>query len=214
MGDQLARLVLACAGVPIVGCGGAAPAPSGASNPVAASAAASSVRSIDWMNREYTFGEAEAYRVVNGEFNYGIDENGDEHPATYQPPNPDSYVEHGYFSVSAPEFADLTGDGAEEAILVMHSSTGGTERFTGIEVFSSKAGTGVSIGGIPGGDRGDGGIAGVTVDGATIVVERYLSLEGDGACCPSKLQRERWTWNGSSFVEDEKARIVEDNPDV
>jgi hypothetical protein len=37
-----------------------------------------------------------------------------------------------------------------------------------------------------------------------------MSMEGDGACCPSKLQHERWSWDGKAFVEDEKARTLSD----
>ena len=69
----------------------------------------------------------------------------------------------------------------------------------------------VVIGGIPGGDRGDGGIYDVNVEGGLAIVKRLHSLDEDGACCPSKVQVEHWRWDGSRFVEDESARTMIDN---
>ena len=45
-----------------------------------------------------------------------------------------------------------------------------------------------------------------------MLVDRMMSQEGDGACCPSKLQQERWAWKGGAFVEDEAARRLVDMP--
>ena len=71
----------------------------------------------------------------------------------------------------------------------------------------------VLIGSIPGGDRGDGGLANVSVEGNALIVDRNRLGEEDGACCPSKLVREVWHWDGTGFTEDESARQTMANPD-
>lgn len=148
------------------------------------------IRGIDWMNRTYVQGDAR-YTVVGGQIETEL---------------PDDL--HGFFSVTPPVFGDLTGDGADEAVIITLEHLGGTGMFTSVDVYGLVGGTEVVIGTIPGGDRGDGGIADVQIDGAAVTVDRYLSVEGDGTCCPSQLQHERWTWDGTAFVEDEAARTV------
>ena len=198
--------------VALPACGAPARAPSPLRNDTATVASAGpSIRSIDWMNRVYTSGAGgQPYQVENGEYEYAYDEDGNLVAPDYQPADPDAFVERGYFSVTPPEFGDLTGDGAEEAVIVTLESTGGTGRFSGIDVYTMQGGKEVVLGGIPGGDRGDGGIAGVRIEGGVVVVDRMKSLDTDGACCPSRLVHERWTWNGAAFVEDEAARSEDD----
>ena len=58
----------------------------------------------------------------------------------------------------------------------------------------------------PGGDRGDGGVRGVTLDGNAVIVERNELAEGDGVCCASAARRERWVWRNGEMTEDENAR--------
>jgi len=148
------------------------------------------IRAIDWMNRTYVQGDAR-YTVAGGQVETELADD-----------------LHGFFSVTPPVFGDLTGDGAEEVVIITLEHLGGTGMFTSVDVYGMVEGAEAVIGTIPGGDRGDGGIADVQIDGNAVAVDRYLSLEGDGACCPSQLQHERWTWDGTTFVENEAARTV------
>lgn len=194
-------------------CGGGATRPPttiGNSDTAAAGNAGKTVRDVDWMNRTYDSGDMGPVAVVNGEYEFAFDENGNQVAPDHEPANPDAYIERGSFSVSPPTYGDVDGDGREEAILVTHFHGGGTGRFSGIDVWTMKDGKETLLGGIPGGDRGDGGIANVTVDGKVVVVDRMMSMEDDGACCPSKVQIERWSWDGKAFIEDEAARKLED----
>jgi hypothetical protein len=170
----------------------------------------SPIRAIDWMNRTYQTGDAE-YTVSAGTFEYAYDEEGNIVAADYQPADPDGYVERGFFSVTEPVYADVDGDGIEEAVIILLENTGGTGMFSGIDVYTLRDGKETVLGGIPGGDRGDGGISDVRVEGQVVIVERFMSQDGDGACCPSKLQTERWRWDGKTFVEDEGARRLTDH---
>lgn len=164
-------------------------------------AATASIRSVDWANRTYENSDAGSITVKDGEADFAVD-----------PEDPEL---RGWFNVGSPSYGDVDGDGAEDAIVITSFNGGGTGTFTSGEVYVLRAGANqpVMLGSIPGGDRGDGGLSDIKIEGGKVLVERYLSTEDDGACCPSKLTREVWSWNGTTFVEDEGARQTVDNPD-
>ena len=112
----------------------------------------------------------------------------------------------GGFDVEPAVFADVDGDGADDAIVVSRIATGGTGRFSQVTVFAVRAGAAVVLAEIAGGDRGDGGIRRVAGERGAVIVERNVLAEGDGLCCPSAARRERWRWSGGALVEDEAAR--------
>ncbi len=204
-------LVPACSLLVLTACGGRAAAPTAVANHTTTTAGHLTVRAIDWQNRTYASGGAPGgYPVVDGEYAYAWDEDGKIVSADYQPKDPDAYVERGWFTVSPPVFGDVDGDGVEDALIVTVENTGGTGQFSMLEVYTIRGGQAVVLGAIPGGDRGDGGLSDVALEGRVIVVERMHSVDGDGACCPSKLQRERWRWTGAAFVEDVAARTLTD----
>lgn len=160
-----------------------------------------SIRSIDWANRTYTGGDTGSVTVKDGEAELEID--------------PEMPEMRGWFNVSSPSYGDVDGDGVEDAIVITTYNGGGTGNFTTGQVFALRPGASepVVIGEIPGGDRGDGGLNDITIEGGKILVERNLSTEDDGACCPSKLVKEVWHWDGHAFVEDVAASQTVDNPD-
>jgi hypothetical protein len=205
------RVAFAVFLVAAAACGGGTRAPTTVGNHSAAGAGGGlTVRSIDWLNRSYDSGDAGPVTVKDGVYEYAMDGEGNVVAPDYEPTDPDEYVERGSFEVGKPLFGDVDGDGAEEAVLVTYFNGGGTGRFTGVDVYAIRDGKEAVIGGIPGGDRGDGGIDDVKLEGKVILVSRMMSMEGDGACCPSKLQHERWSWDGKRFVEDEAARTLTD----
>lgn len=191
----LAPLVL------LVACGGSATtAPATGNTAGGGGTASAGVRSIDWQNRTYE-SEAGAVTVKDGEATLEID--------------PEMPEMNGWFQVGAPSYGDVNGDGIEDAILITAFNGGGTGTFTSGEVYTVLPGANepVLIGSIPGGDRGDGGLDDIKIEGGKIIVHRNLSQEDDGACCPSKLVREVWSWSGAAFAEDEAARQVMDHPE-
>ncbi len=182
----------------VAACGGHTKQP--ATGNAAGGAAGPSIRSIDWANRTYNNSDAGAVTVKDGEAMFDID-----------PEMPDV---RGWFNVSAPSYGDVDGDGVEDAVIITTYNGGGTGNFTTGEVYTMRAGAPepVKLGEIPGGDRGDGGLDGIAIEGGKLRVERNLSTEDDGTCCPSKLVREVWHWDGHAFVEDEAARQTVANP--
>ena len=152
----------------------------------------SEVRGIDWRNRTYVLDELGPVAVKNGE--------GELRRATDDDPV------GGTYTVGRPVFGDVNGDGVEDVIIASVLSTGGTGRFSDIRIYTMKDGKVVELAAIPGGDRGDGGIRRVAVEGSAVIVERNVLAEGDGACCASQARRERWVWRDGEITEDEAAR--------
>ena len=183
-----------------LGCHGATPAEAPIANRGAASAG-DEIRAIDWRNHTYHLDELGAVTVKNGEADLPLtDDNklaGSGAPALT-----------GGYHVEPPLFADIDGDGHEDAIISGVLSMGGTGHFSEVAIYAIRGGKPVQIGAIPGGDRGDGGISHVALDGSAILIDRNVLGEGDGLCCPSGSQRERWIWKHGEMVEDTTARQV------
>lgn len=196
---DLARLLapalgLACAA--LGACGrGAGDAPLGNRNPTAV--AATGVRAIDWRNRGYKIDGLGTVTVKDGQAEFAIDDEGKIVARGATP---------GSFRVEPALFADVDGDGVEDAIVLAVLGTGGTGQFSQVLVLTVRAGKVTELGGIPGGDRGDGGIRRVALDGNAVVVERNVLADGDGACCASTWRRERWVWKAGALAEDTAAR--------
>jgi hypothetical protein len=162
-----------------------------------AAAPATGVRAIDWRNRPYVLTGLGAVTVRDGRAEFALD---DEAKVSATGATPAS------FRVEPPLFADIDGDGTEDAVISQVLGTGGTGQFSSIAVYTLRGGQVVSLGEIPGGDRGDGGIRHVALTGSAVIVERNVLAEGDGACCASTWRRERWIWRGGELVEDAAAR--------
>jgi hypothetical protein len=162
-----------------------------------AAAPAAGVRAIDWRNRPYVLTGLGTVTVRDGRAEFALDDEGKVSATGATPAS---------FRVEPPLFADIDGDGTEDAVVSNILGTGGTGQFSSIAVYTVRGGQVVSLGEIPGGDRGDGGIRHAALDGHAVIVERNVLAEGDGACCASTWRRERWIWRGGQMVEDAAAR--------
>ena len=160
-----------------------------------------SVRMIDWQNYTYTLGNGLGeVTVTKGDADFSITEDGKIAAAGA------AAVGEGEYHVEPPLFADINGDGVEDAVISAVTSTGGTGRFSEVDIYTVHGSHVVDLATITGGDRGDGGIRNVSLDETAIVVERNVLAEGDGICCATKAQLERWTWKNGALVEDVAAR--------
>jgi len=157
------------------------------------------IRTIDWENRTYQLDELGPVTVHAGRAEFQISED-------------NRAVERGLasgsYTIAAPLFADVDHDGVDDAIIWSILASGGTGHFSDIQVYTLRAGTLAVLAEIPGGDRGDGGIRDVALDGTAVIVDRNVLAPGDGLCCPSAAQRERWTWQHGALVENVAARAA------
>ena len=129
------------------------------------------------------------------------------HAAQDGPPDPD-LMDPGT-DYGEPTFADVTGDGWDEAIFVEVWFSGASSMSTLVSVYSM----------LPGEHRprqihtfgsdprfelngGDTRVDLRTADANGLVLTRAVFTEDDAMCCPSSRRIETWRWNGRTFVED------------
>ncbi|MBC7976534.1 MAG: hypothetical protein H7138_16295, partial [Myxococcales bacterium] len=135
-----------------------------------AQASNAEIRAIDWQNHTYELDELGAVTVHAGHADFSIS---DDNKAV------EIGTGSGSFAVEPPLFADVNGDGVDDAIISGVLATGGTGHFSEIRIYTLRSGTLVVLAAIPGGDRGDGGIRRVALDGTAVIVERNVLVEGD-----------------------------------
>ena len=134
----------------------------------------SDVHSVDFKNFTYEpscAGETPTkVRVKNGEYSKETKQDG--------------YTDRFDFQVLAIEYGDVTGDGKDEAVILSNCNTGGTGQFSEGFVYTIRAGKPSLLARVPGGDRADGGLRSITVDGGDLVVEFNDPEKAAGAAVP------------------------------
>ncbi len=109
-------------------------------------------------------------------------------------------------------YDDLTGDGNEEAILIMGVVTGGSSIPNMIYIYTLHKGRPKLLWCFTTGDRADGGFKRIKSENGELVIElegKNKYIGGDlyaedetkqGDCCPTMYTRARYKWNGRRFV--------------
>lgn len=117
-------------------------------------------------------------------------------------------------SYVATKFLDLTGDGHDEAVVVLKVETGGSAIPQLAYVFTWKEGKPELLWPFRTGDRADGGLKDVRAENGELVVELYgqdrfllgqtetgkITGDEEQLCCPTYFTRTRYKWNGTSFL--------------
>ena len=96
---------------------------------------------------------------------------------------------------------DIDGDGAQEAVVVLWTSGGGTGEYTYVMVMARENGEIRNIGSALIGDR-------VTIKNGKIADKKIIldvlqAGENDPMCCPSMLATRTWSLQNGQLVEDE-----------
>lgn len=104
-------------------------------------------------------------------------------------------------------YGDLTGDGSEEAAVVLIFNLGGSAFWMDGQVFTLRNGRAVLLTKFNAGDRGHGSIRSVTVSNGLLVADFDIPWNGDASCCPSYFSVVKYGWNGRNMVEVEKIPI-------
>ena len=117
-------------------------------------------------------------------------------------------------SYVATKFFDVTGDGQDEAVVVLKVETGGSAVPQLVYVFSWKDGKPELIWPFRTGDRADGGLKDVRGENGEFVIELYgqdrfllgqietgkITGDIEQLCCPTFFTRTRYKWNGNAFL--------------
>ena len=155
------------------------------------------IRNVDFKNFTYDpscAGETTTkVRVKNGEYSKETHQNG--------------YTDRFYFNVLAVEYGDVTGDGKDEAVILTNCNTGGTGQFSEGFVYTLKGGRASLVGRVPGGDRADGGLRSIRVDGGLLVVEFNDPDKAAGACCPEGIVIQKYHIGPSGKLSEAGAAI-------
>jgi hypothetical protein len=110
-------------------------------------------------------------------------------------------------------YFDATGDGNDEAVVILKIETGGSAIPHLVYIYQWKNGGTELIWYFRTGDRADGGLKSIEAENGEVVVElfgqdRYILGELDTAkingdeeqiCCPTHWTRSRYKWNGNHF---------------
>jgi hypothetical protein len=122
-------------------------------------------------------------------------------------------------------YGDVTGDGVEEALVVVGGVTGGSAVPHWVFVYGAGP---RPLWSFETGDRSAGGLKEVYADGGMLVVELYgrnqvpgdpESLGADDgsntpACCPDSFTRTRYAWDGRAFVPRGAPEVLPYDPGV
>lgn len=112
------------------------------------------------------------------------------------------------------QFGDFTGDGAENALVILRIDTGGSSAPHLVYIFDWKDDKPELLWHFRTGDRANGGLKKVWAENGELWLElwskdRYLlgqietmKVEGDDAnlCCPNFYTRSHYAWNGKNFT--------------
>lgn len=114
----------------------------------------------------------------------------------------------------ATKFFDITGDGDDEAVVILKIETGGSAIPQIVHVFSWKDGRPELIWPFRTGDRADGGLKNIYAEHGEFVVELYgqdrfllgevetgrIGDDLEQICCPTHFTRSVYKWNGKNFL--------------
>lgn len=135
------------------------------------------------------------------------------------------------------KYGDATGDGIDEAFVIVKIETGGGGVPQIVYVYTLNDEKSELIWHFRSGDRADGGLKNITAENKQINIELYgqdryilgevetMRIDGDEEqlCCPTYFTRSRYKWNGSNFtiqgkretisIKDEAAPTIENMGD-
>ncbi len=109
------------------------------------------------------------------------------------------YVQYSGFTFQSVMYADLTGNGEEDAIVVLSYHTGGTQTTNYVYIYSPGAGEPKLLDFCYTGDRAYSGLYSVRAENGTLVFDLLDPTKASGDCCSSGYIETRYRWNGTRF---------------
>lgn len=96
-------------------------------------------------------------------------------------------------------YDDVTGDGEEEAMVVLSMVTGGSAIPHATYIYASQNSKLTLLWAFSTGDRAEGGLRRVYSDKGELVIERYSPVNSKGDCCPTLFTRVHYKWQDNQF---------------
>ena len=147
------------------------------------------IKSIDFANLAFpakpVTGERRTFQLHNGRYR--------------DPEDAGGRVTGVWLDLVDVEYADLTRDGNDDAIVVLDWVTGGSAMPTVVYVYAMRAGQPVMLWGFTTGDRADGGLRSVSAERGELVVEIFSPKGKTADCCPVAYVRTRYRWVRGAF---------------
>jgi hypothetical protein len=109
------------------------------------------------------------------------------------------YTQWEGFTLQSVEFADVTGEGKEDAIVVLKYLSGGTQKTHYVYIYSFDDGKPKLLAYFHSGDRAYSGLYKVYGENGKLVVELLDPEKRSGACCSSGFVRTRYKWRNGRF---------------
>jgi hypothetical protein len=94
---------------------------------------------------------------------------------------------------------DVTGDGIDNAVVVLRYNTGGTQYSHYVYIYSLRDNTPTLLAYFHSGDRATYGLYCVYAERRNLVVELFDPAKQEGDCCSDGFVRKRFQWNGTEF---------------
>ena len=114
----------------------------------------------------------------------------------------------GYGGPALLNYGDVTGDGVEEALMMLEIENRGSAIPEIVYIFTLQNGRPKLLWSFETGDRADGGFRNAYTDHGELVIELFgkdriigsnLYRGEEGLCCPSSFTRARYEWSGKEF---------------
>jgi hypothetical protein len=158
-----------------------------------------SIHSVDFANYTYPWiadlgDPKETFRLQNGDL-----------PATR---NERGLIDAMGVSLEKVDYGDVTGDGKEDAIVVLSILTGGSAIPHAIYVYGGGGNQTKLLWSGATDDRANGGLQKVYSQNGELVLERFSPVGKRGDCCPTRFTRVRYEWRGNRFRQKGKAETL------
>lgn len=162
----------------------------------------SSIRSVDFANFTYPWttgltirGGSKTFSLINGKRPEVRDAGG--------------HVNEIGVYLEQVSYGDVTGDGVEDAIIIMSILTGASAMPGQVYVYTLLGDGPKLLWCFYTGDRAEGGFREVYADKGELVVElNGPKRVGEGLCCPVRFTRTRYQWRGGRFRQKGRKEIA------